>query len=130
MPTTAFLQFVCARRFLSPIAWISSISLQRCSISDLFPGTNGVRGYFLVSTVSEMSQNSNPITIYPDSAGDFILKVVIRLLSLASLPRSISLITIWLLNRSDSASTIPFSAIILWPEKTRSVEDSPSPASA
>ena len=80
--------------------------------------------------VSLIFLNSNAVTSYPLSSGAFMINVDIRLRSLTSLPRSISLIAIPFSNLFVSASILPFSAIKLCPANTRSVEDSPSPASA
>ena len=58
------------------------------------------------------------------------LKVVVFLLSEVSLSRSATAYTHEFENLSERASIVPFSQIILSPANTRSVVDSPHPASA
>ena len=77
-----------------------------------------------------MLLNSNSATSYPFVSGSLMVKVDILLRSLTSLPRSISLIVIPFSKRFVSERILPFSAMRLCPANTRSVEDSPSPASA
>ena len=127
IPTTAVLEWVCTRRFFSPIAWIIRISSQRFSLSAIFCGTKGVCAKLLVSAVSSTLMWNSTLGRWRSSV---VWKVVFFLRSLKRRKMSISLTIISLANRFASFRIVPFSAIILCPPNTTSVVDSPSPAFA
>ena len=126
-PTTAVLALVCSSRFLRPRAATYKISLHRSARSALSSGTKGVGETGRVRWVSPRSR-SKPIR-HRDSFSARGWKVPSRCRSAHSRSTSISL-TVRPVPKRCSARRAPFSAIMLWPPKTRSVEDSPSPASA
>ena len=126
-PTTAVLAPVCSSRFFSPRAAMHRISLHRSARSAASCGTKGVgeTGRVRWVSVRSMSKEIRQTSGVP-AAG---WKVFMRRRSYTSRFTSTSLTVRPEANRR-SARMVPFSAIILWPANTRSVVDSPSPASA
>ena len=114
-------------RCLRPSAATHKISLHRWERLSSSSGTKGVGETWRVRRVvvsgrsKDMRHTSGPL---PGN-----VKVFIRRRSAESLSTSISLTVSPVANRR-SASSVPFSAMRLWPVNTRSVVDSPSPALA
>ena len=126
-PTTAVRAPVCSSRFLRPRAAMHKISLHRASRLSASSGTKGVGETGRVSRV--LVTGRSKLIRHTSGPPPGKVKVFIRRRSAASLATSISLMVSPVANRR-SARMVPFSAIRLWPANTRSVVDSPSPASA
>ena len=127
MPMTAVFAPICSSLFLSPSACRRKISSQRAVLSSDADGTNGLGSNLRVSAVSAASRSK---IVDVNSPAKRLSYVVMRLLSARSLSTSISPYVTPVVNRPESARSAPFSAIIRCPQKTRSWEDSPSPALA
>ena len=125
-PMTAVLAPVCSSRFFRPRAAIFRISSHRSARCASSWGTKGEGETSLVREVSPGSREKDAWAPYSLST---VGKVFIRRRSKTSLSTSISL-TVSPVEKRRCASRAPFSAIMLWPVKTKSVVDSPSPASA
>ena len=125
-PTTAAAAWVCSSRFFSPRADRRRISSQ-CSSRRLL--SSGMKGVGLTGRVRVVVPGSRVKGTVSIRLSGLARKVVMRRRSCSSRPMSSSLTVRPEANRRSASST-PFSAIRLWPENTRSVVDSPSPALA